>query len=89
MITSEGEHFYEYARSLVDDYHKAVQSLSENKEDTPPLTVAGCEANLVSELDRVFQKYSVQHANVRLLKSMCSNSAVPHLVKYGLADLGI
>lgn len=88
QITPEGERFFDYAHNLVADYRKAVDSLSAKKQELPPITVAGCEANLISEMDEVFEDYASQYPDTFILKSMSSNSAAPSLVKSGAADIG-
>lgn len=89
QMTQEGSRFIEYAQNLVADYNKAVEQLSGKKSAAKPLTIAGCEANLLCEMEEAVQAYVSQNADHQVLKSICSNSAVVDLVKCGSADLGV
>lgn len=89
QMTQEGRRFIEYAQDLVSGYNEAVEHLSGRKLAAKPLTVAGCEANLLCEMEEAVQAYVDQNADHQVLKSICSNSAVVDLVKCGSADIGV
>lgn len=89
QMTQEGSRFIEYAQDLVSGYNEAVEHLSGRKLAAKPLTVAGCEANLLCEMEEAVQAYVDQNADHQVLKSICSNSAVVDLVKCGSADIGV
>lgn len=87
-LTPEGQAFIEHAERIIQDYRRAVDSVSSAQGQGEAITVGGCELNTGNSLLELFAQFSREHPEVRMSMMTSSNASVPGLVRSEMIDLG-
>lgn len=87
-LTAEGERFVEHANRMLDDYHRALESISGREEKNEEITIGGCEINTANSLLGLLTQFSKKHPKVRMSMVTSSNASIPGMIRSNMIDLG-
>ena len=87
-LTPQGEAFVGHVERIMQDVHRAVDSVCGVKEQGEALTIGGCELNTGNSLLELFAQFNREHPQVRVSMLTSSNASVPGLVRSEMIDVG-
>lgn len=88
-ITAEGMEFRPHAEKMLNDYYRAIESLSSTALLEDSVLIGGCEMTVSNGLIGMFSAFSKKHPKVRMRIKTSANAQVPAMVRSRETELGV